>query len=84
MKTRDEISAVCRQIVADHLKVDVAKVTEATTLADLDADSLHHIEITFELETEFDVEISDAEAEELKSVGQIVDWIAAHQQAVAA
>ncbi len=52
------------KIVVDRLGVEEAKVTsEASFKDDLGADSLDVVELVMELEDEFDLEISDEEAE---------------------
>ena len=42
---------------------------------DLNADSLDMVELVMELEDEFDLTIPDEEAEKLKTVGEVVDYI---------
>lgn len=52
-----------RDIIADNLEVDPAKVVpDAALVADLGADSLDAIEIVMALEEEFDIAISDEDA----------------------
>lgn len=43
--------------------------------ADLGADSLDMVELVMAAEEEFDIEISDEDAEKLKTVGDIYDYI---------
>ncbi len=53
------------KIIVDRLGVDESKVTlEASFKDDLGADSLDVVELVMELEDEFDMEISDDDAEE--------------------
>lgn len=73
--TRDEIATRARQIVAEHLKVPLDQVTEDATFDALGADSLDHIEIGFDLEQAFDIEVSDEDAEQLKTFGNAVDFL---------
>tara|TARA_R110001592_G_scaffold1805_14_gene10922 strand:- start:26514 stop:26732 length:219 start_codon:yes stop_codon:yes gene_type:complete len=64
------------RIIADHLEIDIAKVTDdAHLIDDLGADSLHTVELIIEFETQFDIEIPDADAEELLTVGTIKEYI---------
>lgn len=65
-----------RKIVIDHLDPDPEKVTEkASFINDLGADSLDNIELVMAFEEEFDVEIPDADAENITTVGQAVTYL---------
>jgi acyl carrier protein len=65
-----------KRIVIDRLGVDEAEVTlEASFKDDLGADSLDVVELVMELEDEFDMEISDEDAEKITTVGQVVEYI---------
>ncbi|UOQ93190.1 acyl carrier protein [Halobacillus shinanisalinarum] len=65
-----------KQIIVDRLDADESKVTmEASFKEDLEADSLDVVELVMELEDEFDMEISDEEAEKINSVGDAVNYI---------
>lgn len=69
-----------KKIIVDRLDVDESKVTlEASFKDDLGADSLDIVELVMELEDEFDMEISDEDAEKISSVGEVVEYIKAHQ-----
>jgi len=68
-----------KKIVIDRLGVDEAEVTpEANFKDDLGADSLDVVELVMELEDEFDLEISDEDAEKVTTVGEVVKYIEAH------
>lgn len=72
----DKVSA----IVADHFDIDRAKITDDLNLqTDLDADSIDFVEFVLEVEDTFGAEIDDSEAEKLHTIGEVVDYIAAHQ-----
>lgn len=73
--TRDEISTKAQKIVAEHLKVDTAKVVANAHFADLGADSLDHVEIIMAFEEAFDIEISDDEGLTMATFGQAVDLL---------
>lgn len=65
-----------KKIIVDRLGVDEAEVThEASFKDDLGADSLDVVELVMELEDEFDLEISDEEAEKINKVGEVVAYI---------
>jgi acyl carrier protein len=68
-----------KKIIVDRLGVDEAEVTpEASFKDDLGADSLDVVELVMELEEEFDLEISDEDAEKVTTVGEVVKYIEAH------
>lgn len=77
----DKIEAKVKDIVIDQLGCDAAEVTmEAAFIDDLGADSLDIVELIMALEEEFDLEIPDEDAEKIKTVGQVVDYIKNSQQ----
>jgi len=64
------------EIIVDKLGVDESKVTpNAHFINDLGADSLDQVELIMELEEEFDLEISDEEAETLTDVSKVIDFL---------
>lgn len=65
-----------KKIIVDRLGVEESQVTpEATFKDDLGADSLDVVELVMELEDEFDMEISDEDAEKITTVGDAVAYI---------
>ncbi|WP_367342155.1 acyl carrier protein [Limosilactobacillus sp.] len=77
---KKEIFDKVSSIVADHFDVDRAKITEDLNLrTDLNADSIDFVEFMLELEDTFGQQIEDEEAEKLSTIGEVVDYIAAHQ-----
>ena len=76
MNMSDDISSKVKKIVADHLGIDEAKVTdESSFIDDLGADSLDTVELVMAFEEEFGSEISDSEAEKILTVGDAVKFI---------
>jgi acyl carrier protein len=68
-----------KEIVAEQLGVDEGQVTnEASFMDDLGADSLDTVELVMALEEEFEVEISDEDAEKIQTVQDAVDYITEH------
>jgi len=68
-----------KQIVAEQLGVDEDQVTnDASFMDDLGADSLDTVELVMALEEEFDIEISDEDAEKIQTVQDAVDYINAN------
>ncbi|RSL31263.1 acyl carrier protein [Salibacterium salarium] len=69
-----------KKIVVDRLGVEESEITrEAKFKDDLGADSLDVVELVMELEDEFDLEISDEEAEKIVSIADVVNYIEAQQ-----
>jgi acyl carrier protein len=65
-----------KEIIVEQLGVDPDKVTrEARFNEDLEADSLDLVELIMAFEDEFGGEISDEEAQQIKTVGQAVDYL---------
>jgi len=64
------------RLIAEHLEIGVSEVTDEKTLVgDLGADSLHTVELIIAFENQFDIEISDEDAETLTTVGSIKEYI---------
>ncbi|MBJ7459769.1 MAG: acyl carrier protein [Thermoleophilaceae bacterium] len=74
--TRDEIYEALKKTLVEELEIDAAKISlEASFKDDLDADSLHLVELAMELEDNYDVTIPDEVALELTTVGLVVDYL---------
>jgi acyl carrier protein len=68
-----------KKIVVDQLGVDEAEVVPtASFVDDLNADSLDLVELIMSLEEEFKLQISDADAEKITTVGEAQDYIEEH------
>lgn len=65
-----------KEIVMDKLNVTAEQVTdEASFVDDLGADSLDQAELVLALEDEFNLQISDKDSENIKTVGSAVKYI---------
>ncbi len=65
-----------RAIICDQLELDEDVVTmDAVLLEDLGADSIDLADLVMTLEDEFDMEISDEELENIRTVADIVKFI---------
>ena len=72
----EDVSSKVKKIVADHLGIDEAKVTEESSfIDDLGADSLDTVELVMAFEEEFDIEIPDDAAETIQTFGDAVKFI---------
>nr|WP_314115603.1 acyl carrier protein [uncultured Leptotrichia sp.] len=63
-------------ILVDQLGVDEDQVTEdASFVDDLGADSLDTVELIMAFEEEFDIEIPDEDAQKIKTVKDVIEYI---------
>ena len=70
-----------QNIISEQLGVDLKKVTpEASFAGDLGADSLDSVELIMAIEDEFEIEITDEDAEKLKTVGELQDYVNANKK----
>ncbi len=69
-----------KSILAEQLDVNIEDLTTDTDIAkDLNADSLDVVEILMSLEDEFSVEIPDEEIENIKTIGDLAEYIEKNQ-----
>ncbi|RUA06559.1 MAG: acyl carrier protein [Fusobacteria bacterium] len=67
-----------KEVIVDQLGVDEDQVTlEANFIDDLGADSLDTVELIMAFEEEFDIEIPDADAEKIRTVQDVVNFVEA-------
>ncbi|MFO7964889.1 MAG: acyl carrier protein [Desulfobacterales bacterium] len=65
-----------RKIIAEKLSVEASEVVpEASFVDDLGADSLDLVELVMTMEEEFDVDISDEDAEQLVTVQDAINFV---------
>ena len=69
-----------KKMIATQLKVDESAITmDSRLVEDLKADSANVTVMILELETEFGIEVEDEVILNLKTVGDVVKYIDAHQ-----
>jgi acyl carrier protein len=74
--TDQEIEAKVIEIIAQQMGHDKDKIKpEMSFSEELNADSLDQVELIMELETAFDVDIADEQAEKIKTVGDVISLI---------
>ncbi|HHT08565.1 MAG: acyl carrier protein [Christensenellales bacterium] len=67
-------------LIAKQLKVDPEKVTrDARLVEDLGADSANVMVLIMDLEDQFNMQVEDSAITELKTVGDVVDYIQTRQ-----
>ena len=65
-----------KEIIADQLNINKDIITpESSFIEDLNADSLDLMELLMAFSDEFDIEISDEEAEKIKTVGDVLEYL---------
>lgn len=77
--TADE--ALVHELLAEFFKVPAARLLPETRLEELGLDSLAAVELIFEIEERFGVQVPNERAAEFKSVGAIVEGVRALQAA---
>ena len=82
MTTKDEITATVKEIFQKTLKIDPEKLKPETALRDdLQLDSLDMIEVVYEVEDHFDVQIPEDSIKDIRTFQQVVDGLSAALEA---
>ena len=63
-------------LISEQFGVDKSEISLGTSFVeDLNADSLDVVEFIMALEEEFDIQINDEDVENIKTVGDVVNYI---------
>jgi acyl carrier protein len=80
MAAEDTIEVRLRRIISEQLGVDENQVVPSASFEeDLNADSLDLVELIMSLEEEFGIEISEEDAEKIRTVGDANEYVKEHQ-----
>ena len=80
----DDIAIRCIDIIAKSKSIPANTVTLASTFDELNIDSLDKINISFEVEESFNIDIPDEALGTIRTVGDMVDGITKLQAAKSA
>ncbi|MEX2299515.1 MAG: acyl carrier protein [Bryobacterales bacterium] len=70
-----EIEQQVIRLVADTQKIDLAEIRPESTFEELKIDSLDGLNLLFAVEGEFDIQVPDDEAKNLRSVQDIINGV---------
>ncbi|MBK9070380.1 MAG: acyl carrier protein [Myxococcales bacterium] len=77
--TPQEIEAKVKQLICDQLEVSMEQLKpKASFVDDLKADSIAVVELVLALEQAFDIEIAEADTEQIKTVKDAVNYLQKH------
>ena len=77
--SREEVFERVKEVLVEQLGVDENEITEGASFQeDLDADSLDLVELIMSLEEEFNLEISDEDAEKIHTVNDALEYVQEH------
>lgn len=69
-----------KKILSEQFAVEEDSITANTNIAeDLGADSLDVVDILMSIEDEFEIEVPDEEIENIRTVGELVNYIKNNQ-----
>ena len=73
--TAEEIIKRTKDLVQQELGVESEKILPDATFRDLGADSLDIVEVVMAVESEFDIDISDEDAEKVRTFGSLTEYL---------
>lgn len=76
MTDMSELEEKVKDIIVEELGIEREKLTDsASFMDDLGADSLDTVELVMAFEKEFDIDIPDEDAEQLRTVGDALKYL---------
>ena len=75
MKAEEEVIKRTKDLLQQELGVEWDKLVPDATFRDLGADSLDILELVIGVESEFDIDITDEDAEKITTVGTLTDYL---------
>ncbi len=77
-----DLESRIKEIIADQLGVEIEKLRDdANFVQDFGADSLDVVELVMAFEEEFGIEIPDEDAEKIRTVGDVINYLKERVQA---
>ena len=77
--SREEILRKIEEILRDEFEEDELEITFDTKAADVEGwDSLAHLSIIHEIESEFDIKFTMGEIQGAQNVGELIDYFVKH------
>lgn len=81
IETVKQIVEKVKQIIREQLGVEEDEITPtASFVDDLGADSLDTVELVMAIEEAFDIEIPDNDAEKMRTVQDLIDYVEKHSK----
>ena len=79
MADRSEVAARIIELVAEKMDKPKDEISEDKSIInDLGADSLDVVELMMDMEDEFELSIPEEEAQKLKTIGSVIDYVCEH------
>jgi len=70
-----DVKSRVKRIIASHLELEADMLTDDATFKDFGADSIEIVELILAFEVEFNIEIPESDAENLRSLKDIYTYI---------
>ena len=71
----NEIFDRVRRVVAENQQIEPEKITLDSTFEELEIDSFDGVNLLFGIESEFDIQVSDEDAKNLRGIRNVVDGV---------
>ncbi len=78
MDNTDNLKTRIVDVITENFDVDIDDIKDDSRIEDLNLDSLERVELILELENEFNISISDEEANDFKTIEDIISFVKAN------